>query len=87
MKKNDGKKILKKNIGKKFGKKNFEKKYFKTKIYKNINKCDTIFDLLAPLDRNREKHEVIAFTGNYESYYSRGNNEKVCAYTLGIGSK
>ena len=58
----------KKILGKKFWKKNVEKKYFKTiilktKIYKIISKCDTIFALLAPLDRNREKHRVIAFTG------------------------
>ena len=46
----------------KFWKKNFSKKYFgkktktlKTKIY-NINKCDTIFAFLTPLDRDREKH-------------------------------
>ena len=54
--------MLEKNFGKKIlKKKNLEKKYFKTKIlitkiYNDINKCDTIFALLAPLDKNREKH-------------------------------
>ena len=38
-----------------------EKKYFDikiliTKIHNNIIKRDTIFPLLAPLDRNRENH-------------------------------
>ena len=40
---------------KKLWKNNFVKKYFKTKIYDTINQCDTIFVLLAPLDRGRER--------------------------------
>ena len=62
-----GKQILekcfekKKNLEKRsFTSKNIEKKDIKTKIlitkiYNNINKCDTIVALLAPLDRNRGK--------------------------------
>ena len=36
-------------------KKNFKTEIFITKIYNNINKCDTIFALLAPFHKNREK--------------------------------
>ena len=36
-------------------KKNFKTKIFITKIYNIINKCNTIFALLAPFDKNREK--------------------------------
>ena len=43
-------KIVEKNVGKK----NW-KKIFITMIYNNIDKCDTIFALLAHLDSNREK--------------------------------
>ena len=57
-----GKGNEKKNWKKNHEKKIWEKKYFKTKIlttkvYNNINKCDTIFALLAPLYRNKEKHK------------------------------
>ena len=55
--KNSDKKFWKKNLENKFWKKNVEKKYFTTKILikiYNINKFDTIFALLAPLDKNRE---------------------------------
>ena len=43
-----------------FDKKNFRKinyktKIFLTKIYSNIYKCQTIFALLAPFDKNRVK--------------------------------
>ena len=41
--------------------KNFDTKILITNIYNNINKCDTIFALLALLDRNTEKDGVIAF--------------------------
>ena len=58
--KNLGKKVFKKKFGKKnwrtkFGKKKLKTKILITNIYNNIYKCDIIFALLAPLDRNREK--------------------------------
>ena len=49
------KKFKKKRVGKKFSKKNVGKKSLKKKMYNSINKCDSIFALLAPLDRDREK--------------------------------
>ena len=33
----------------------FERNILITKIYNTINQCDTIFALLAPLDRSRDK--------------------------------
>ena len=36
-------------------KKYFESKIWIAKIYNEINQCDIIFALLAPLDRNMEK--------------------------------
>ena len=59
-KKNLGKKFWKKNLGKNFEKKNFGKinyktKIFITKIYSNIDKCHTIFPLLAPFDKTGRK--------------------------------
>ena len=51
MLKNFGKEILKK----KFWKKNYKRKIFIIKIYSNIDKCHTIFALLAPFDRTGRK--------------------------------
>ena len=45
------------------------------KSYKTIEQCETIFALLSPLDRNREKDSFIE------------SNEKVCVCALGIDSK
>ena len=42
---------------KKFGKINYKKKIFITKIYSNIDKCHTIFALLAPFDKTGRKTE------------------------------
>ena len=40
--------MLEKSFGKKnLGKINYKRKIFITKIYSNIDKCNTIFDLLA----------------------------------------
>ena len=51
-KKKFGKKICKKNVEKKnVGKKLKKTKIFITKIYSNIDKCHTIFSLLAPFDK------------------------------------
>ena len=71
--KNFGKKMLKKKCWKKvleksfdnknFGKINYKRKIFINKIYSNIDKCHTIFALLAPFDR----------TGR-----TTGSNENVC---------
>ena len=36
--------------------KRFKTNIFITKIHENINKCDSIFALLAPFDKNREKN-------------------------------
>ena len=64
-KKNFGEKILKKKCWKKvlaksfvkksFGKINYKRKIFINKIYSNIDKCHTIFALLAPFDRTGRK--------------------------------
>ena len=59
----------KKNYEKSFDKKNFGKinsktKIFITKLYSNIDKCHTIFALLAPFDKTGRK---------------TGSNENVCA--------
>ena len=62
------KKFWKKNVGKE----NFKKKILITNVDNNINKCDTIFALLAPLDKNWEKDGVM---------------KKSAAYALGIDSK
>ena len=61
------KKIWKKN----FGKLNYKRKIFITKIYSNIDKCHTIFVLLAPFDRTGRK---------------TGSNENVCGIWFKIGS-
>ena len=49
----------KKNFGKSKTKKNekinYKTKIFITKIYRNIDKCHTIFALLAPFDKSRPK--------------------------------
>ena len=50
-KKNFEKKLWQKN----FGKINYKRKIFITKIYSNIDKCHTIFSLLAPFDKTRRK--------------------------------
>ena len=70
------KKFWKKSFGKIFDKKNFAKINYKTqifitKIYSNIDKCHTIFALLAPFDR----------TG-----WKTGSNENVCGIWFKIGS-
>ena len=58
------KKILDKSFDKKFwikvltknfGKINYKTKIFITKIYSNIDKCHTIFSLLAPFDKTGRK--------------------------------
>ena len=54
------KKIIKKKFGKKFWQQSFEKINYKTKIfigkiYSNIDKCHTIFFLLAPFDKTGRK--------------------------------
>ena len=59
-KKNFEKKMLKKKLGKKFwqknvGKINYITIIFITKIYRNIDKCDTIFSLLAPFYKTGRK--------------------------------
>ena len=58
--KNFGKKILEKSfeeksLEKSFWKINYETKIFITKIYSNIDKCHTIFFLLAPFDKTGRK--------------------------------
>ena len=70
------KKISKKMLGKKFWKKNlgkiiYKRKIFITKIYSNVDKCHTIFALLAPFDRTGRK---------------TGSNENVCGIWFKIGS-
>ena len=86
-KKNFGKKILGKKFWKKkkfekkcsrnkFSKKNVGKinsktKIFITKLYSNIDKCHTIFALLAPFDKTGRK---------------TGNDENVCGIWFKIGS-
>ena len=62
-KKNFGKKMLKKNVGKKFWQKKLwknklQKKNIHNKIYSNIDKCHTIFALLAPFDRTGTNENV-----------------------------
>ena len=72
LKKNVGKKILEKSFDKKnFGKINYKRKIFITKIYSNIDKCHTIFALLAPFDRTGRK---------------TGSNENVRGIWFKIGS-
>ena len=70
------KEVGKKFLEKKFGEKNVGKIYYKrkifiTKIYSNIDKCHTIFALLAPFDRTGRK---------------TGSNENVCGIWFIIGS-
>ena len=51
-KKNFEKEMMEKIFDKKkFGKINYKTKIFITKIYSNIDKCHTIFALLAPFDK------------------------------------
>ena len=48
--------MLKKSFDKKnFGKINYKIKIFITKIYSNIDKCHTVFALLAPFDKTGRK--------------------------------
>ena len=71
----------KKNLEKKFWKKSFDKKnvgkinsktkIFITKPYSNIDKCNTIFALLAPFDKTGRK---------------TGSNENGCGIWFKIGS-
>ena len=64
--------MLEKSFDKKnFGKINYKKKKFKTKIYSDIDKCHTIFALIAPFDRTGRKI---------------GSNENVCGIWFKIGS-
>ena len=83
--KNFGKKILKTQFWKKIRKKNFRKKFWQKKFWKNrlqkknfhkrnysnIDKCHSIFALLAPVDRTGRK---------------TGSNENVCGIWFKIGS-
>ena len=72
LEKNFRKKILEKSFDKKtFGKINYKWKIFITQIYSNIDKCHTIFALLAPFDRTGRK---------------TGSNENVCGIWFKIGS-
>ena len=57
------KKVRKKISEKSFGKINYKRKIFIDKIYSNIDKCHTIFALLAPFDRTGRK------TGSNENVY------------------
>ena len=51
--------MLEKSFDKKnFGKINYKRKIFITKIYSNIDKCHTIFALLAPFDRTGSNENV-----------------------------
>ena len=66
----------KENFGKvlitqKFGKINYKRKIFITKMYSNIDKCHTIFALLATFDRTGRK---------------TGSNENVCGIWFKMGS-
>ena len=71
-KKNKKKKLWKKNFEEKsFGKINSKTKIFITKLYSNIDKCHTIFALLAPFDK----------TGR-----EIGSNENICGIWFKIGS-
>ena len=65
------KKIWKKNFRKKILDKNFGKKIFITKLYSNIDKCHTIFALLAPFEKTGRR---------------TGSNENVCSIWFKIGS-
>ena len=66
------KKILKKCFDEKnVGKINYKRKIFIIKIYSSIDKCHTIFALLAPFDRTGRK---------------TGINENVCGIWFKIGS-
>ena len=56
---------------KNFGKINYKRKIFITKIYSNIDKCHTIFAMLALSDRTVRK---------------TGSNENVCGISFKIGS-
>ena len=71
-KKKFGKKILERSFDKKnVGKLNYKTKLFITIIYSNIDKCHTIFTLLAPYDKTGRK---------------TGSNENVCGIWFKIGS-
>ena len=64
--------MLEKSLDKKnVGKINYKRKIFINKIYSNIDKCHTIFALLAPFDRTGRK---------------TGSNENVCDIWFKIGS-
>ena len=63
-KKSWNKNFEKKKASKNFGKKYFETKIFIRKIHNTINQCDTIFALLAPLDRDKEKGRRLFIESN-----------------------
>ena len=66
-------KIFKKSFdNKNFGKMNSKTKIFITKLYSNIDKCHTIFALLAPFDKTGRR---------------TGSNENVCGIWFKIGSR
>ena len=66
------KKMLEKSFDKKkFGNINYNRKIFITKIYSNIDKCHTIFALLAPFDKTGRK---------------TGSDENVCGIWSKIGN-
>ena len=70
--KSNEKKMFKKSFDKKnFGKLNSKTKIFITKLYSNIDKCHTIFALLAPYDKTGRKTE---------------SNKNVCDIWFKIGS-
>ena len=64
--------MLEKSFDKKnFGKITYKRKIFITKIYSNIDNCQTIFALLPPFDRTGRK---------------TGSNKNVCGIWFKIGS-
>ena len=61
-------KILEKSFDKRnFGKINYKRKIFITKIYSNIDKCHTIFALLAPSTKQSERQGVMKTYVAYDS--------------------
>ena len=67
VKKHFEKRMLEKSFDKKnFGKINYKTKIFITKIYSNIDKCHTIFALLAPFDKQGERQGVMKTSVAYD---------------------
>ena len=88
-----GKKILKKNVRKKFWKKNvgkinYKTKIFITKIYSNIDKCHTIFSLLAPFDKTGRKTGKTSVVYDSKKAVSRAlTGRKECRDSKEVGRK